>query len=106
MPNGGGLVGRVTGLELRMAEAEASAAGARDLAAGADRAVGDLKGKVLGHERSIQALHSDLSDIRREMHGGFAQMRAGFVEVDVKFGQIRAGMRLIVDRLDRLIGDA
>jgi hypothetical protein len=40
------------------------------------------------------------------MHGGFAEMRAGFAEVDVKFGQIRTGMRLIVERLDRLIGDA
>jgi archaellum component FlaC len=61
---------------------------------------------ALAHDRSVQALHDDVRDLRRETKSGFAGMEVRFTGVDVRFAEIRAGLWVIVDRLDRLIGDA
>jgi len=99
---------RLTALETRMEEVAADATATRHLAAARDRDLADLGVKVDANRAAINALGVQTA-------AGFAEMRAKFDQIDVKFEQVdngfvemrgrfdqtAAGMQQIVDLLTR-----
>jgi len=64
-----------------------------------DRAETKLS-KIDAHERSIQALHLDNRDLRREMVAGFGKTDAGFDEMRQQFAFTNAAIVLLAERMD------
>lgn len=108
MANPSDVEARLTALETRMEEVAADATATRHLAAARDRDLADLGVKVDANRAAINALGVQTA-------AGFAEMRAKFDQIDVKFEQVdngfvemrgrfdqtAAGMQQIVDLLTR-----
>jgi predicted nucleic acid-binding Zn-ribbon protein len=101
---------RVAALEAEMArvrerldQAGDDATAARVLASGADHAVSEVRAELRAHRGALNALQETLSETRRDMHAGFAEMRG---QTDAGFAEMRAGFRAVADRLDRSNGSA
>lgn len=80
-----------------VAAARADASASRALAAGAYEEVGDVRAKLDGHTRVLQALREDqldlragLTEFRGEVDARFAQVDARFAQVDANFAQVDA----------------
>jgi chromosome segregation ATPase len=67
------------------------AAAARELAAGADRDVSEVRAELRAHTQALTALRENQLDMQSEMRQGFTK--------------VNAGMSLIVELLGRTSGD-
>jgi hypothetical protein len=100
VPDSSDLEARVAALEARLGAVEqhvstvgTDASAARELAAGADRDVSEVRAELRAHTRSLNALRETQVEQGQAMERGFAEMRA-------RFDQTAAGMEVIV----RLLG--
>lgn len=74
------------------------AAAARELAAGADRDVSEVRAELRAHTQALNALREN----QLEQGGAIADLRA---EMRQGFTTVNAGMNLIVELLGRTLGD-
>lgn len=100
MPDSSDLEARVAALEARLDEVAADASAARELAAGADRDVSEVRAELRAHTRALNALRETQVEQGQRMDQGFAQVDRNFGEMRARFDQTAAGMEVIV----RLLG--
>lgn len=100
MPDSPDLEARVAALEARLVEVAADASAARELAAGADRDVSEVRAELRAHTRALNALRETQVEHGRAIGNLQEQMNRGFAEMRGRFDQTAAGMEIIV----RLLG--
>ena len=59
----------------------ADAGAARELAAGADRDVSEVRAELRAHTQTLNALRENQLDLQSEVRAGFAEMRAGMGQI-------------------------
>jgi chromosome segregation ATPase len=89
------LEGEVRRIRGRLAELTGDVGVAKLLASEADREVADLRAVLNGHTRVLNALRSDMTDLRNHVDAGFTEMREGFAVVGVGMAQLTAQLRNI-----------
>jgi chromosome segregation ATPase len=57
------------------------AAAARELAAGADRDVSEVRAELRAHTQTLNALRENQLDLQSEVRAGFAEMRTGMGQI-------------------------
>jgi uncharacterized coiled-coil DUF342 family protein len=85
--------------QLRAATADSGAA--RVMASGADRDVGEVRGELRAHTRTMNALRQDQIDMRAELKAEIAELRD---ETRRGFATVHEGMAGIVEILGRIEG--
>lgn len=103
MPDSPDLEARVAALEARLGEveqqvstAQTDASAARELAAGADRDVSEVRAELRAHTRALNALRETQVEQGQAMHREFAEMRA-------RLDQTTGGLDQILGLLNTLI---
>ncbi|MCP2260334.1 hypothetical protein LX15_004047 [Streptoalloteichus tenebrarius] len=92
------LKARVANLEEKIEVARADAAAARVLAGAADRDVAEFRDVQRDHTRLLHAMRADLTDLKDEVHTGFAEVRG---KLDATAAGQETIIRLISRALDR-----
>lgn len=83
------LEARLGTVEQQVTAAETDASAARELAAGADRDVSEVRAELRAHTRALNALRETQVEQGQAIDRGFAEMRS-------KLDQTAAGMEVIV----------
>ena len=103
MPDSSDLETRVAALEARLgvveqqvSTAQTEASAARELAAGADRDVSEVRAELRAHTRALNALRETQVEQGQAMDRGFAEMR-------VRLDQTTGGLDQILGLLNSLI---
>jgi chromosome segregation ATPase len=75
------LEARVRSLEEAVQQLQADATAARELAAGADRDVSEVRAELRAHTQALNALRENQLDLQTEVRSGFAEMRTGMAQI-------------------------
>lgn len=102
------LEARVAALEARLGEveqqvstAQTDASAARELAAGADRDVSEVRAELRAHTRALNALREPQVEQGHAMDRGFAEMRAGLDQTTGGLDQILGLLNTLITRDDK-----
>ncbi len=108
MPDSSDLEARVAALEARLVEveqqvstAQTDASAARELAAGADRDVSEVRAELRAHTRALNALREIHVEQGRAMDRGFAEMRARLDQTTGGLDQILGLLNTPIARDDK-----
>jgi len=102
---------RVTALETQVQElaervrhSEQDAAAARVLAGGANRDVNEIRSEIRDFRQAttsaFNAMREDFTDLRTQMHNGFAEVDNRFAEVTGRFAEVNNGFIEVRGKLD------
>jgi chromosome segregation ATPase len=96
VPDSSDLEARVAAMEARLGEVEQQVSAARELAAGADRDVSEVRAELRAHTRALNTLRETQVEQGQAMDRGFAEMRA-------RLDQTTGGLDQIPGLLNTLI---
>lgn len=108
VPDSSDLEARVAAPEARLGEveqqvntAQTDASAARELAAGADRDVSEVRAELRAHTRALNALRETQVEQGQAMDRGFAEMRARLDQTTGGLDQILGVLNTLIARDDK-----
>ena len=108
VPDSSDLEARVAALEARLGEveqqvstAQTDASAARELAAGADRDVSEVRAELRAHTRALNALRETQVEQGQAIDRGFAEMRARLDQTTGGLDQILGLLNTLIARDDK-----
>ena len=88
-------------VEQQVSAAQTDASAARDLAAGADRDVSEVRAELRAHTRALNALRETQVEQGQAMDRGFAEMRARLDQATGGLDQILGLLNTLIARDDK-----